>query len=125
MNLHVAPSVLDMFEFILLDGNMNNNQLTNDEKQKLIKLVQNYNDEQILTLAIEFAGSYNIYLHFIAFHQGKFQIINEYSFPDRTKQRQQAFIVLNGDFTVCGALCVSFKNQTSVRINLKRVTKFN
>ena len=106
MGLYVALSVFDTLKFILSNGNIDNNQnkLTHSGEQELLKLVQNYNDGSVLNLAVAFAASYNIYLSFIAFHENRFQIVNEYSFPDRTKQRLQSFIVLNGNFTVCGPL---------------------
>ena len=113
MELHGEPNAVCTFEFILshaaastgMSTNNNQNQSMHYEKQQHINLVQNYNDGRNLTkLAVEFAKSFAIYLYFIAFHQGKFGIINEYLFPDQIKQRKTAFVVLNGDKTICGPL---------------------
>jgi hypothetical protein len=107
MELYGGSNTLGTFEFILLNGHMKNNEneLTNNDKQQLIQLAQNDNGrETLIRLIVGFAELYHIYLHFIAFHESKFQMINEWSFPDKIKQGQQAFIVLNGDYTVCGVL---------------------
>jgi hypothetical protein len=128
MELYDVSNAFGTFEFILLNGHMKNNEneLMNNDKQQLIQLAQNYNGGQtLILLIIGFAQLYNIYLHFIAFHEGRFQMINECSFPDKTKQGQQAFIVLNGDYTVCGALfsvSLDGRKQTVFPFDDMRVT---
>jgi hypothetical protein len=110
MELHVAESAFGTFQFILsnaakpLNKNNNQNELT-DYDQQLVNLVQTCNGGQNLTeLAMEFGKFSNIDLRFIAFYQEKYRIINESSFPDTTKRGHRAFVVLNGDSTICGPL---------------------
>jgi hypothetical protein len=113
MELYDAQSALHTFEFIISHGaaflkrmmNNDQNELTDYDKQKLIDLVPNHSGRETLAdLMGKFVEFFSIYLSFIAFEQGKFRIINKYSFPDKTKQRNQAFVVLNGDNTFCGPL---------------------
>jgi hypothetical protein len=133
MELHDARNAVDALEFILSNGtacigkNTNNNEslFINYNKQQLIELVQNYNNGQNLTnLAVQFINSFGIHLHFIAFNQGKFGIVSKYLFLDKSKQRKIAFIVLNGDKTICGPLFVSFKKYTSPFKNLLNLINF-
>jgi hypothetical protein len=58
----------------------------------------------MIDFAIEFSKISNIYLHFIAFVQGKFKIINSYSHLNTTVQKKKSFVVLNGTNTICGPL---------------------
>jgi len=115
MELYDAESAFHTFEFILsndatfIGKNLENNQkkLTDYDKQQLTNIVQIYSGKETLTgLMGKFVESYKIYLHFIGFNQGKFRIINEYSFLDKDEQRRLAFVVLNGDDTVCGPLFI-------------------
>jgi len=119
MEIYDAKSALDTFQFILSNGstftsgNFNNNQneLT-VYNQQLTNIVQIYSGRQtLIDLIGKFFEFSNIYLHFIAFNddQGKFQIINKYFFQDKTKRKALAFVVLNGDHTICGPLSVLFK----------------
>jgi hypothetical protein len=117
MQLCNANGAFNTFEMLLLNDrifekkniNNNQNQLTDSEKQQLVNLVEQYERERerehaLLYLIVEFANKYNIYLHFIAFFKDKFMINNDYSFVGDNKSKKQAFIVLNGDNTVCGPL---------------------
>jgi len=110
MELYDAESAFNTLEFILLNDarftNNNQNELIDYDKQQLTNIVQIYSGKPTLNdLMGKFVESYNIYLHFIGFKQGKFRMINQYYyFRDTDERRRLAFIVLNGDDTVCGPL---------------------
>ena len=113
MELYGASNTRDAFEFLLshlstpIDEDIDNNQKHSADcrKQQLINLLRSYNRERNLTnLFVDFFIFFGIYLYFIGFKEHEFGLINEYVFPDRTKQRKIAFIVLNRDQTICGPL---------------------
>ncbi len=109
MELYDAESAFNTLEFILLNDarftNNNQNELIDYDKQQLTNIVQIYSGKPtLITLMGKFVESYNIYLHFIGFDQGKFRVINQYFFRDTNERRRLAFVVLNGDDTVCGPL---------------------
>jgi hypothetical protein len=121
MQLYDANDAFNTFKMLLLNDRVSN-QLTDSEKQQLVNLVkQCERKHRLVYLMIEFAKTYNIYLHFIAFVKDKFMIINEYSFVGDNKSKKQAFIVLNGDYTVCGPLFVLFRKQAIFTIYLKSI----
>lgn len=113
MELYGASNALDAFEFILsflsipigeyIDNNQNYSAAY--RRQLLMNLLQNYDKKRDLTnLFADFYVFFDIYLYFIQFKQHEFGLINDYTFPDRTKQRKIAFVVLNRDQTICGPL---------------------
>ncbi|UJR37547.1 hypothetical protein I4U23_030248 [Adineta vaga] len=115
MELYGANSELDAFESIIVNKcictneNMNNvsNNLPISVKEQLKEYVQKHKDAPTsLPAVVEFNNSFKIYLHFIAFRVGKFQLTNKYTFLHNDKEKRQAFIVLNGDNTICGPLFI-------------------
>lgn len=113
MELYGASNAFDAFQFMLsradmfLHGDIDDDQSESVacRKQQLINLLQNYDRTKDLTnLSVDFFIFFDIYLYFIGFKKNRFDLINDYSFPDRNKQRKIAFVVLNGDYTVCGPL---------------------
>ena len=113
MELYGVSNALDAFQFVLSHGNTflgedfeNDQDHSNDyRKQVLINLLRNYYDRRDLTnLFIEFYIFFDVYLYFIGFKQYQFGLINDYLFPNGTKQRKIAYVVLNGNGTICGPL---------------------
>jgi hypothetical protein len=113
MELHDANGLLNTVIFILSNdhkfnsSNVENSQdqLTDPEKQQFVDLQKGPQGQHMLfNLIMALTNFYKIYLHIIGFKDGQFQIINEYYVVDRNKPQKQAFVVLNGDNTVCGPL---------------------
>jgi hypothetical protein len=117
MDIYDAKGAFNAFKFILSNDptfksrkrNNNSNLLTDAEKQQLTNIVQKYERNQnLLQLIIEFLRLFNIYLNFIGIVQGRFKVVSEHTFLDKTASERQALIVLNGNNTICGPLFVAF-----------------
>lgn len=105
MQLVDGNGALDTLATILMGSRIANaNVLTNARSQALEAFVQKYAHgiESYLAL-VDFINQFGIYLHFIGFINGQFRLINDYQLV-RSDGKQTAFIVLNGDRTVCGPL---------------------
>ncbi|CAF3439913.1 unnamed protein product [Rotaria sp. Silwood1] len=110
LKLYGAKSARDTFEFILSNDSTfknktidkNQNELTDSDYEQLNNLVRKYrNRHTLIHLIIDFLEFSNTRLNFIGFVDGKFRIINEYFIVNQNKLKKNAFIVLNGDDTIC------------------------
>ncbi|CAF1052900.1 unnamed protein product [Rotaria sp. Silwood1] len=120
LKLYGAKSARDTFEFILSNDSTfknktidkNQNELTDSDYEQLNNLVRKYrNRHTLIHLIIDFLEFSNTRLNFIGFVDGKFRIINEYFIVNQNKLKKNAFIVLNGDDTICGPLFALDRNE--------------
>jgi hypothetical protein len=108
-----TKTAVGAFEAILLDkhafdsenGNMHPSILSDLEREQLIQYANKYEHQPASLAGIaDFFSTYDTYLYLIAFVEGKFRMVTDYTVFSRDKKKGKAFIVLNGDGTVCGPL---------------------
>lgn len=125
MELHCAQKISDVFKFIM--EYMNTESIDDDKKQQFIDWYEDPTMETDLFDLMEKSSEYiDLCLQFIGFDEGRFQIINKYTINTNQKQKS-AFIVLNGDSTMCGPLFFTESNgekQTAFSLDDMRVNAY-
>lgn len=112
IQLFQINNAIEVLKLLILNGitptnNVIKNQNTSNvvNEAKLISLATSYNGlKDLLSLIVGFAQCSGIYLIFIGYIDGKFNVLNEYSNIITTTVDKTSYIVLNGNETICGPL---------------------